>query len=215
MCQSNYNLDPNYYYTLPSFAWDAFLKYSKVDLALLSDYEIHLFVESGIRGGLSMIPTRYSKANNKYLDDYDKSKDDVYISYLDANNLYGGAMCNYLPYDGFQWNTEEWTKENIMALDDECDIGYMFSVDLHIKQELHEYFNGYVPLPVTTAIKKSLLSPNQQIDYNENKVTKLCCTFEDREDPTANLFSLNTLVIPQPSQHLQSRYTVISHYLSP
>ena len=58
---------------------------------------MYLFVEASIRGGLSQISKRYAKANNKYMTNYDETKTDEYILYLDANNLYGYAMCEYLP----------------------------------------------------------------------------------------------------------------------
>jgi hypothetical protein len=87
VCYKNYGLDCTYYYTSPSSAWDAMLKKTKVELELLTDNDKVLFVENGIRGGLSLISKRHAKANNKYIDDYDKSKEESYISYLDANNL--------------------------------------------------------------------------------------------------------------------------------
>jgi hypothetical protein len=89
---SNYHLDPTHYVSLPSFAWEALLKMTKIKLDVISDYDMYLMIESGIRGGMSMISRRHSKANNKYMKDYDSSKDSKYIMYLDANNLYGCSM---------------------------------------------------------------------------------------------------------------------------
>ena len=88
VCLSNYRLDPMFYYTAPGLAWDACLKIAKVRLELLTDYDILMMVEKGIRGGVSMISTRYGKANNPYMKDYDPDKPTKYISYLDANNLF-------------------------------------------------------------------------------------------------------------------------------
>ena len=82
-----YNLDPFRYYTMPSVALDAMLQSTEVKLELLTDHDMHLMVENGIRGGVSMITTR--KTNNPYMKDYDRSKPATYIIYLDANNLYG------------------------------------------------------------------------------------------------------------------------------
>ena len=62
-----------------------------------------MMVEKGIRGGVSMISTRYGKANNPYMKDYDPDQPNKFISYLDANNLYGWAMCKPLPTKGFEW----------------------------------------------------------------------------------------------------------------
>ena len=58
---------------------------------------MHLFIEKGMRGGISYIAKRYSKANNKYMQSYDAKKPSKYIIYLDANNLYGWATSQYLP----------------------------------------------------------------------------------------------------------------------
>eukprot|EP01044_Picomonas_judraskeda_P043694 COSAG03_NODE_23113_length_283_cov_0.836957_1_plen_93_part_11 len=71
----NYGLDPAHYFTLPNYAWECMLKKTKVQLELLTDYDMHLMVEQGIRGGISMIAHRYAKANNDYLPDYDPSKE--------------------------------------------------------------------------------------------------------------------------------------------
>ena len=88
ICQKNYGLDPTLYYTAPSLAWDAALKVTKVKLELLADPDMLLMIEKSIRGGASMISTRYGKANNPYMGDlYDLYQPTKYILYLDANNL--------------------------------------------------------------------------------------------------------------------------------
>lgn len=92
-----YNLDPAWYFTLPGFAWDCMLKKTNVTLDLLTDDNMYLMIENGIRGGVSTISHRYAKANNPLLNDYDKSKDTTYIMYKDANNLYGYGMSQALP----------------------------------------------------------------------------------------------------------------------
>ena len=68
------------------------LKMAEIELELISDIDMHLFAEKGIRGGISYIAKRHCKANNKYMKYYDSSKESKYITYLDANNLYDWAM---------------------------------------------------------------------------------------------------------------------------
>ena len=78
-------------------------KMTKIKLELISNIDMYFFVEKGMRGGISYIAKRFSKANNKYMKFYDDSKPSKYIVHLDANNLYGWAMSQYLPYSKFKW----------------------------------------------------------------------------------------------------------------
>ena len=108
ICLENYELDPAHYFTAPGLSWDAVLKMTKVNLELLSDVDMLLMVEKGIRGGVSMISNRYGKANNKYMNDkFNPSEPSKYIQYLDANNLYGAAMSRKLPTHGFKWMNDK------------------------------------------------------------------------------------------------------------
>ena len=77
-------------------------KKAGIELKLLTDIDMVLMVEKGIRGGICHAIHRYTKANNKYIKNYDKNKDSSYLMYLDANNLYGWAMSQKLPVDGFK-----------------------------------------------------------------------------------------------------------------
>ena len=99
-CLKNYELDPAHFVSLPGLAWQACLKKTNVELELLTDYDMLLMVEEGIRGGICHAIQRYAKANNKYMKDYDKKKKPSYIQYLNANNLYGKAMTEKLPVRG-------------------------------------------------------------------------------------------------------------------
>ena len=96
-CLDYYGLGPCHYFSSPGLSWDAMLKMTKIELNLISDIDMHLFIEKGMRRGISYISNRHSKANNKYMKCYDSSKESKYITYLDANNLYGWAMSQYLP----------------------------------------------------------------------------------------------------------------------
>ena len=91
-CLKVYELDPTHFLSAPGLAWQACLKKTGVKLELLTDYDMLLMVEEGIRGGISHAIHRYAKANNKYMENYNKDEESSYIQYLDANNLHGWAM---------------------------------------------------------------------------------------------------------------------------
>ena len=102
-CMKNYELDPAHFISLPGPAWQACLKMKNIELELLRDYDMLLMIEEGIRGGICHAIQRYAKANNKYINDYNKDKESSYLQYLDANNLYGAAMSKKLSTRGFKW----------------------------------------------------------------------------------------------------------------
>ena len=91
-----------------------------------------LFIEKGVRGGISTIFKRYAKVNNKYMGDkYDTNIPSKVISYLDANNLYGWAMCKKLPTGNFKWMGED-------ELENWRNIPCILDVYLEYPNELHE-----------------------------------------------------------------------------
>ena len=103
ICMNHYGFNPAWYCSAPGLAWDATLKITKVQFELLSDSDMLLMIESGIRREIATISHRHAKANNEYVEnDFDPAKDSKFISYLDANNLYGWAMSKQLPTFGFK-----------------------------------------------------------------------------------------------------------------
>ena len=101
---AHYGLDPPHFFTLPGLAWKACLKKTNIRLALLSDPDMLLMFQRGIRGGITQAVHRYASANNKYMESkYDPNQKSTYIQYLDATNLYGLAMSQPLPTCGFKW----------------------------------------------------------------------------------------------------------------
>ena len=168
-CLKHYNLDPAHYYTSPGLAWDACLKETGQKLQLLDDYDMLMMIEKGIRGGITHISKRYAEANNKYMKNYDPQKPSTFIQYLDANNLYGWAMSQNLPTNGFKWMTNL-TKDKLMEILEKTNRGkkgYVFEVDLEYPKKLWETHNDYP------------LAPEKM---NVNGVEKLISHFKPRKN---------------------------------
>ena len=166
MCIKKYELDSAHFLSLPGLAWQTCLKKTNVKLELLTDYDMLLMVEEGIRGGICYSIHRYAKANNKYIKDYNKNKESSYIQYLDVNNLYGWAMSQKLPVNGFKWikNTSKIDEKFIKNYNEDRDKGYMFEVDVNYPKRLHDLHSD---LP--------FLSERMKID----KCKKLVCNLHD------------------------------------
>ena len=147
ICQNNYDLDPAWYYTSPGLAWKACLKKAGVELDLLSDPDMFLMVEQGIRRGVSMISKRYAKANNKYMgEQIDPNEEPRFVQYLDANNLYGWAISQPLPVGDFKWMDVK-EKENWFEFSNQERHGCILEVDLEYPKGLHDLQNDYLLPP--------------------------------------------------------------------
>ncbi|GFR05095.1 uncharacterized protein TNCT_519921 [Trichonephila clavata] len=114
-----FELDPVHFYSTLSLTWSAGIKTTNVTLELLTDINMYLMLESGIRGGMCLVSKRYSKANNKYLDNFDEMSPSKFIISLDVNNLYGTTMAFYiLPESEFRFlNKKEIDKFDLMSFD--------------------------------------------------------------------------------------------------
>ena len=145
LCLKIYELDPVHYFTAPGLAWDACLKMTGINLELLSNQDMLLMFEKGIRGGISIISNRYGEANNKYMKGFIKNKLIKYLMYLDANNLYGCAMSEKLPTHGFKWLTDK-EKENLFnnqVVQVWEKTSCILEVDLEYPEKLHDLHNDY------------------------------------------------------------------------
>ena len=145
VCFEKYKLDPVHYVTAASLAYDTMLKVTGVEIELLTDPDMYLFFEESKRGAVSSAMKRYSKANNKYMNDYDPEKPSTYIEYLDKNGLYTSILSGPLPFSGFRWLTEK--ELNEMAEDHSKIRSCTLKVDLECPDELHDSHNQY-PLAV-------------------------------------------------------------------
>ncbi len=156
-----------HYYTSPGLALDAMLKYTEAKLDLISDPDMYLMIEKGIRGGVSSIMKRYSEANHKYLDNYDPKKPNKHIMYLHANNLYGWAMNKPLPHKNFRWMKDE-------ELDDWRSKSCFLEVDLEYPKVLHDLHNEYPLAP-----EKLLVGKVKKLVPNLNDKTKYVLHYEN------------------------------------
>ena len=183
-CQQYYELDPAHYFTTPGLSWDAMLKMTETKLELMSDVDMFQFIEKGMRGGISYIANRYGKANNKYMKEYDEKASSKYIMYLDANNLYGWAMSQYLPIGGFKWLSEK--EVNLSKFDDNSEKGLILEVDLEYPKELHDLHNDYPLAAEKIKVTENMLSPYcqkiaEQFGVKIGLVEKLVPTLFNKE----------------------------------
>ena len=139
-CLRHYSLGPAHFYTAPGLTWKACLKRTGIKLGLLTDPDMLLMFEGGIRGGLTQAVHKYAEANNKYLGDkFSPNEDTTYLQYLDANSLYGWAMSQPLPTGGFKW--VDVNPNKISELSACEDKGYLLKVGVRYPQELHDEHN--------------------------------------------------------------------------
>ena len=174
-CLRYYKLDPCHYFTSPGLSWDAMLKMTDIKLELMTDIDMFQFIEKGMRGGISYIANRYGKANNKYMKDYNEKAPSKYIMYLDANNLYGWAMSQYLPTGGFRWMTEKQiNKIDLAKYKEDSARGIILEVDLEYPEKLHDLHNDY-PLAA------------EKIKVTDKMLSKYCKNISDKYNISTGL----------------------------
>ena len=178
-------LDPAHFLSAPGLAWKACLKKTKVELELLTDIDILLIVEKGTRGGICQAIHRYTKANNKYMKNFDKDIISSYLMYLDGNNVYGWVMSQKLPVNCFK-SVEKSRLSRFNAIfirnySENSDKEYFLKVDVDFPKKL---FNFHEDLPFLPERKKV------------NKVEKLICSIKDKEK-----FIVHIRVLKQALNH--------------
>lgn len=145
VCMATYSLDPAFYYTAPGLSWDAMLRKMRVNIELLTDVDMLLFFERGIRGGLYQCIHRHAKANNPQMGEvFNASEATSYIMYLDVNNLNRYAIQQSLPIGRFRWLSDkeclrlgENLRNNRRVVAD-AGVGYVLEVELEYPLNLHD-----------------------------------------------------------------------------
>ena len=192
-CLKYYKLDPCHYFTSPGLSWDAMLKMTNIKLELMTDIDMFQFIEKGLRGGISYIANRYGKANNKYMKEYDKKAPSKYIMYLDANNLYGWAMSQYLPTGGFRWMTEKQINNiDLAKYKEDSARGIILEVDLEYPEKLHDLHNDY-PLAA------------EKIKVTDNMLSKYCKNISDK-------YNISTGLVHKLIPTLSNKEKYVLHY---
>ena len=135
-----------------------------------------LMFEKGIRDGISQATFKYAKVNNKYIKSYVKNIKSSYLQYLDANNLYGWAMCKNLPAEGFKWDdASKYTEEMIKHYDEDGKYGALLEGTIEYPKELQTLYK-YLPF----------LSDRKKI----NKTSKLITYFEEKKEYVIHIAAL-------------------------
>ena len=192
-CLTYYKLDPLHYITSPGLAWDAMLKMTKINLELITDVDMQLFIEMGMTGGISYIAHRHAEANNKYMKNYDPDKPSSYIMYLDANNLYGWAMSQPLPYGNFKWVYPDTVfyvgkrKVDDTIIEKKKGIGHIYEDDLEYAKELHDLNNDYPCAPEKIKVTDDMLSDycretENKFNISSGNVSKLIPNLNDKKN---------------------------------
>ncbi|GBB89790.1 hypothetical protein RclHR1_01660009 [Rhizophagus clarus] len=180
MSMEYYELDPSHYVSAPSLSWDAMLKMTGVRIKLFTDMAMHDFTKKAKRGGISMACQRYFKANNPKMGEaYDPSKPTSWISYVDATNLYGHSISQYLSIRNYKWGTSRGYLLNNpamqkkllnMALKIKPDAkrGCYLNINSHFPLKTHDYLSDLPPAVENIAVEKDWLCP-----YNAKLVEQL------------------------------------------
>ena len=156
MCIEVYELDPAHFLSAPGLALQACLKKTDEKLELLTDVDMLLMVEKGIRGGICHAIYRYAKANKKYMKKYNKDEEKAFLQYLDDNNSYGWAMSQKLSVNGFKWNKNmsQFNEESIKNCDEDSNKGYILEADVKYPKNLHGLHEDLPFLPERMKIVK-------------------------------------------------------------
>ena len=149
MSLETYGLDLAYFLSFPGFAWHVCFKIRRVKLELITDINMLLMIENGMRGSVCHVIRSYAEANNKYMNNYDENKESSFLPYFDANNLYGCTMIGKPPVGDFKWmkNASKMSEEDIKNYNENSNIGLILKVDIEYPEKLHDLHSDLPFLP--------------------------------------------------------------------
>lgn len=199
--QNLYGLDPIHYVSLPSYAWDAMLRKTGIELELINDVNILNMIEQSIRGGICQVSHRFLRANNRYMEDYQEEEPESYIVTFDANSIYPHSLKQHLPYRDFAWlKKEEIDIGSILTTPDDSPIGYILEVDFNYNKSLHDKHKYFPLAPETIKICKNNLSQYSQDMLDKYQISaslgveKLLTTLNDKSHYVVHYSLLKTYV---------------------
>ena len=157
------------------------LKYTGVELDLVTDIDMYQMVEKGIRGGISQISHRYATTNHPSMASFNPKEEMRTLTYQDANALYSWAMSQLLPLKNFKWVDPE--SIDVLSTPDDYHLGYILEVDLEYPESLHELHNDYPLAPEHVTISHDMLSPFQRKHFppTRGKVRRFVANLNDKE----------------------------------
>ena len=195
----SHKLDPIYYYTAPGLSYDAMLLSTKVEIELLTDYDMVLMIERGMRGGISgVVGDRYVDVEGKNFITNKEIKHDAtnpeFLLYVDENNLYGHSMSQKLPIGEFKWlNEKQITMLDFVirknTITGSEDIGYILDVDLEVPKT--EQFVNFPLAPESKTVKLENLSEySKSLNEKAIETSKLILHFQDKKNYVIHIRNL-------------------------
>ena len=132
------------------------LKKTEEKVELLTNIDMLLMIEKGIRGGICLAIHQYAKTNSQYVKDCDENKESSDLINWNVNNLYGWAMLQKLPVNKFEWieYAFQFNENVIKNYNKESDEGYFLEVDIQYPKKLHEFHNDLPFLPERIKLEK-------------------------------------------------------------
>ena len=218
-CMQCYKLDPCHYFTSPGLSWDAMLKMTNIKLELMTDIDMFQFIEKGMRGGVSYIANRYGNFQQQVQEKYNEKAPSKYIMYLDANNLYGWAMSQYLPTGNFKWMTDKKiSKIDLGKYKADGEKGLILEVDLEYPQELHDIHSDYPIAPGKVKVSNNMLSAYckkiaEKYNISIGLVSKLILTLRDKKEYVLHYHNLQLYL--DLGLKIKKVHRVLKFYQSP
>lgn len=196
---SKFGLDPTHYLSLPGLSYDCMLRFTKCEIELVSNIETYSFIKRSLRGGVSMIPHRWARANNPLMgrNFYDPTQPTTYLIYVDCNSLYSSVMTKALPFRNLRWikKTREWVLQKTENYRAEDSTGYLVECDLEYPPSIHDITKDLPLAPEHIKITKEMLSPfclklSQELNIKMDGGSKLVSTQLDKKNYVCHIENL-------------------------